>query len=160
MGLVTDQQHVAYVLHPNETEPPPGLKTLFEKSVITGDIYAEELKAGQTGTKVKSIIEKRSAKQGIEASIYGHTQGNWVHGAGARTVFDWPDRYGDFARAPVRASEIWSIEYSVQGKVPEWDNQLVRIPREEDAVIRSDGSRAEFLIGPQQKFWLIQSKID
>ena len=75
-------------------------------------------------------------------------------------MFDWPDRYGDFAREPVRASEFWSIEYSVQGKVPEWDNQLVRIPREEDAVIRSDGSRAEFLIGPQQKFWLIQSKID
>ena len=98
-----------------------------------------------------------SAKQGIEASIYGHTQGNWVHGAGARTVFDWPDRYGDFAREPVRANEFWSIEYSVQGKVPEWDNQLVRIPREEDAVIRSDGSRAEFIMGPQQKFWLIQS---
>ena len=30
MGLVTDQQHVAYVLHPNETEPPAGLKALFK----------------------------------------------------------------------------------------------------------------------------------
>jgi len=160
MGLVTDQQHVAYVLHPNETQPPDGLKTLFKKSVIVGDIFAEELKAGKIGVKVKATIEKRSAKQGIEASIYGHTQGNWVHGAGARTVFDWPDRYGDFAREPIRANEFWSIEYSVQGKVPEWDNQLVRIPREEDAVIKSDGSRARFLIGPQDKLWLIQSNID
>ena len=160
MGLVTDQQHVAYVLHPNETEPPDGLKTLFKKSVIVGDIYAEELKAGKIGVKVKATIEKRSAKQGIKASIYGHTQGNWVHGAGARTVFDWPDRYGDFAREPIRANEFWSIEYSVQGKVPEWDNQVVRIPREEDAVIQSDGSRARFLIGPQKKLWLIQSNID
>ena len=158
MGLVTDQQHVAYVLHPNETEPPAGLKALFKKSVIVGNIYAEELKAGQIGTKVKNIIEKRAEKQGIQASIYGHTQGNWVHGAGARTVFDWPDRYGDFAREPIRTHEFWSIEYSVQGKVPEWDNQLVRIPREEDAVIKSDGSRARFLVGPQEKFWLIQSK--
>ena len=40
----------------------------------------------------------------------------------------------------------------------EWDNQLVRIPREEDAVIKSDGSQARFLVGPQEKFWLIQSK--
>ena len=131
---------------------------MFKKSVIVGNIFAEELKAGQIGTKVKNIIEKRAEKQGIQASIYGHTQGNWVHGAGARTVFDWPDRYGDFAREPVRTNEFWSIEYSVQGKVPEWDNQLVRIPREEDAVINSDGSRARFLVGPQEKFWLIQSK--
>jgi len=37
---------------------------------------------------------------------------------------------------------------------------VVRIPREEDAVIQSDGSRARFLIGPQKKLWLIQSNID
>ena len=157
MGLVTDQQHVAYVLHPNETEPPAGLKALFKKSVIVGNIYAEELKAGQIGTKVKNIIEKRSEKKGIQASIYGHTQGNWVHGAGARTVFDWPDRYGDFAREPVRSNEFWSIEYNVQGKVLEWNNQVVTIPREEDAVIKPDGSQARFLVGPQKELWLIKS---
>ena len=158
MGLVTDQQHVAYVLYPNETEPPPGLQALFQQSVIVGDIYAEELEAGAIGTRVKEIIEERAALEGIQASVYGHTQGNWVHGAGARTVFDWPDRYGDFAREPVRATEFWSIEYSVQGEVPEWDNQLVRIPREEDAVVEPDGKRARFLVGPQQALWLIRSR--
>jgi len=157
MGLVTDQQHVAYVLRPGETEAPAGLQSLFEQSVIAGDIYAEELKVGGIGTAVKNVIEERAALEGIEASIYGHTQGNWVHGAGARTVFDWPDRYGDFAREPVRASEFWSIEYSVQGEVPEWDNQVVRIPREEDAVIKPDGNGARFLSGPQRELWLIQS---
>ncbi|MCH7823509.1 MAG: M24 family metallopeptidase [Acidobacteria bacterium] len=158
MGLVTDQQHVAYVLHPEEAEPPAGLQALFEQSVIVGGIYAEELKAGAIGTQVKEIIEERAALEGIQASVYGHTQGNWVHGAGARTVFDWPDRYGDFAREPVRTTEFWSIEFSVQGEVPEWDNQLVRIPREEDAVIEPDGSRARFLVGPQQELWLIRSR--
>jgi len=113
---------------------------------------------GKTLAYALPMLQLIAEKQGIQASIYGHTQGNWVHGAGARTVFDWPDRYGDFAREPVRTHEFWSIEYSVQGKVPEWDNQLVRIPREEDAVIKSDGSRARFLVGPQEKFWLIQSK--
>ena len=157
MGLVTDQQHVAYVLHKNENEPPEGLKKLFDQSVIVGDLFVEELKAGVIGTDVKTIIEKRAMKQGIKASIYGHTQGNWVHGAGARTVFDWPDRYGDFAREPVRANEFWSIEYNVQGKVPEWNNQTVTIPREEDAVIESDGSRARFIVGPQKELWLIKS---
>ncbi len=158
MGLVTDQQHVAYVLHPGEREAPAGLQALFEQSAIVGDIYAEELKAGQIGTQVKTIIEERAALEGIQASIYGHTQGNWVHGAGARTVFDWPDRYGDFAREPVRATEFWSIEYSVQGEVPEWNDQVVRIPREEDAVVRPAGDGARFLVGPQRELWLIRSQ--
>ncbi len=157
MGLVTDQQHVAYVLRKNENEPPMGLQKLFKQSVIVGDFFAEELQAGKIGSDVKTTIEKRAAKQGIKASIYGHTQGNWVHGAGARAVFDWPDRYGDFAREPVRSSEFWSIEYNVQGKVPEWNNQIVTIPREEDAVIEADGSRARFIVGPQKEFWLIKS---
>ncbi len=158
MGLVTDQQHVAYVLHPDETEPPDGLQKLFQQSVIVGDLFAEELKAGNIGYEIKKTIESRAEKMGIQSSIYGHTQGNWVHGAGARVVFDWPDRYGDFAREPVRPTEFWSIEYSVQGKVPEWDNQMVRIPREEDAVIEEDGSKATFIMGPQKKLWLIESK--
>ena len=157
MGLVTDQQHVAYVLRKNENEPPMGLQKLFKQSVIVGDFFAEELQAGKIGSDVKTTIEKRAAKQGIKSSIYGHTQGNWVHGAGARAVFDWPDRYGDFAREPVRSSEFWSIEYNVQGKVPEWNNQIVTIPREEDAVIKADGSRARFIVGPQKEFWLIKS---
>jgi ketosteroid isomerase-like protein len=157
MGLVSDQQHVAYVLRPGETEAPAGLRELFQQSVIAGDIFAEELKPGAIGTEVKRIVEERAALEGIDASVYGHTQGNWVHDAGARAVFDWPDRYGDFAREPVRASEFWSIEYSVQGPVPEWDGQIVRIPREEDAVVETDGSGTRFLVGPQDGLWLIGS---
>lgn len=156
MGLVTDQQHVAYVLHSNESEPPAGLRELFRQSAVVAEIYAEEIKPGAIGTQVKEIVERRAAGQGIEASVYGHTQGNWVHGAGARTVFDWPERYGDFAREPVRATEFWSIEFSVSGAVPEWDGQTVRIPREEDAVATVDG-HARFLTGPQSELWLVRS---
>lgn len=157
MGLVTDQQHLAYVLRPGETSPPAGLAELFRQSVVAGQIYMEELKPGAIGTAVKTIVEERAEQEGIQASIYGHTQGHWVHGAGARTVFDWPERYGDFAREPVRAGEFWSIEYSVQGEVAEWDGQTVRIPREEDAAIDADG-RAFWLVGPQMELWLIRSE--
>jgi hypothetical protein len=156
MGLVTDQQHLAYVLRQDETEPPQGLQDLFQQSVTVAEIYADELRPGAVGTEVKVAIENRAADLGINASVYGHTQGNWVHGAGARTVFDWPDRYGDFAREPVRGSEFWSIEFSVAGEIREWDGQKIHIPREEDAVALSDGP-ARFLSGPQQSFWLISS---
>jgi Xaa-Pro aminopeptidase len=156
MGLVTDQQHLAYVLKSDEQEAPAGLQELFRQSVVAGQIYLDELKPGAIGTAVKGIVEERAEQEGIQASIYGHTQGHWVHGAGARTVFDWPERYGDFAREPVRAGEFWSIEYSVQGEVPEWGGQTVRIPREEDAAIDPDGT-PRWLVGPQMELWLIRS---
>ena len=156
MGLVTDQQHVAYVLKPGETEPPAGLQELFRQSAVVAEIYADEIRPGAIGTAVKVSAENRAADLGIKASIYGHTQGNWVHGAGARSVFDWPERYGAFANEPVRATEFWSIEFSISGQLPEWDNQVVRIPREEDAVAEADGP-ARFLAGPQTELWLIRS---
>jgi hypothetical protein len=158
MGLVTDQQHLAYVLKPDEEEAPAGLRELFRQSVVAGEIYLQELKPGAIGTSVKTIVEERARQENIQASIYGHTQGNWVHDAGARTVFDWPERYGDFAREPVRAGEFWSIEYSVQAEVPEWGGQLVRMPREEDAAIDADG-KAFWLVGPQMQLWLIRSEV-
>ncbi|MFK7829554.1 MAG: M24 family metallopeptidase [Congregibacter sp.] len=157
MGLVTDQQHVAYVLKAGESAPPQGLKELFRQSTVVADIYAEEIRPGAIGTEIKERAEKRAADLGIKASIYGHTQGNWVHGAGARTVSDWPERYGAFAREPVRESEFWSIEFNVSGSVPEWGNQIVRIPREEDAVATpQDGAR--FLAGPQTELWVVRSE--
>jgi hypothetical protein len=156
MGLVTDQQHVAYVLRADEVEPPDGLQELFRQSVAVAELYADALRPGSIGTAVKQSVENRAADLGITASIYGHTQGNWVHGAGARTVFDWPDRYGDFAREPVRATEFWSIEFNVSGPVEEWGGQTVTIPREEDAVSVKDGP-ARFLSGPQESLWLIRT---
>jgi len=157
MGLVTDQQHLAYVLREGEDAAPAGLQELFRQSVVVGQIYLDELKPGAIGSAVKTIVEERAEQEGIQASIYGHTQGHWVHGAGARTVFDWPERYGDFAREPVRAGEFWSIEYSVQGEVPEWGGQTVRIAREEDAAIDADGT-PRWLVGPQMRLWLIRSE--
>ena len=136
MGLVTDQQHLAYVLRLGETEPPPGLQEAFRQSVRVAEIYAEELKPGRAGHEVKEIAENLAHQESIDALLYGHTQGNWVHGVGARTVFDWPERYGIFPRELVRVGEFWSIEFRVIASVPEWDGQAVPIPREERRLDR------------------------
>ena len=157
MGLVTDQQHLAYVLRPGETAAPEGLQEAFRQSAQVAEIYAQELKPGTAGTDVKVNVERRAKSAGIDALVYGHTQGNWVHGAGARTVYDWPDRYGIFAIKPVRIREFWSIEFHTLSAIPEWGGQLVPMAREEDAWIDDDG-RTHFLTGPQKELWLIQSR--
>lgn len=157
MGLVTDQQHLAYVLRAGEESAPKGLQDAFGQSAIVAQIYAEELKPGTMGTVVKSNVERRANVEGIDALVYGHTQGNWVHGVGARTVFNWPDRYGIFAEKPVKACEFWSIEFRTISAIPEWDGQLVPMAREEDAWIDFDGN-VHFITGPQQGLWLIRSQ--
>lgn len=157
MGLVTDQQHLAYVLKPGETAAPAGLQEAFRQSARVAQIYADELKPGTSGTEVKDNVERRASSEGIDALVYGHTQGNWVHGAGARTVFDWPDRYGIFAVKPVRTREFWSIEFRTLGAIREWNDQLVPMAREEDAWINDDG-KVSFITGPQQELWLIHSR--
>jgi hypothetical protein len=157
MGLVTDQQHLAYVLGPGETAAPEGLQEAFRQSAQVAQIYADELTPGTLGTEVKVNVETRARNEGIDAMIYGHTQGNWVHGVGARTVYDWPDRYGIFAVKPVKIREFWSIEFRTLSAIPEWGGQMVPMPREEDAWIDDDG-KAHFLTGPQKELWLIQSR--
>ena len=157
MGLVTDQQHLAYVLRPGETTAPEGLQEAFRQSALVAQIYAEELKPGTPGFEVKENIERRAREAEIDALIYGHTQGNWVHGVGARTVHDWPDRYGIFAVKPVRTREFWSIEFRTLTAVPEWGGQMVPMAREEDAWIDVNG-KAHFISGPQQELWLIHSR--
>lgn len=157
MGLVTDQQHLAYVLRSGETAAPEGLQEAFRQSAQVAKIYAEELKPGTAGTDVKFNVERRAKSEGIDALIYGHTQGNWVHGVGARTVYDWPDRYGIFAVKPVKIREFWSIEFRTLSPIPEWGGQMVPMLREEDAWI-DDYGETHFLTGPQKELWLIQSR--
>jgi hypothetical protein len=154
MGLVTDQQHLAYVLKPGESAPPAGLQAAFGQSVRAAEIYVAELRPRRTGTEVKEAAEKRAAGEGLDALVYGHTQGNWVHGVGARTVPDWPERYGIFAVKPVKTREFWSIEFRIRTTIPEWDGQVVPMPREEDAWIDDDGT-VTYLTGPQTELWLV-----
>lgn len=154
MGLVTDQQKMAYVLRPGETDAPEGLKKIFAQSVRQGEIIAEEITPGRLGWEIRESAERRGREEGIDNRTYPHVQGNWVHGSGAWVSPDWPERYGEHPRQPVRPTEFWSIEYSVQGPVPEWGGQVVTMAREEDAWIDEDGN-VRFLVGPQSELWLV-----
>ncbi len=157
MGLVTDQQKMAYVLKPGETEPPAGLQKAFAESAQMAEILRQELKAGVIGHKVRENAQQRGHEAGLKNSVYSHVQGNWVHCIGAWANPDWPDRYGRHPREPVRKSEFWSIEFATKTAVPEWDGQEVTMQREEDAFIDENGV-ARYFTGPQAGLWLINSE--
>jgi hypothetical protein len=155
-GIVTDQQKLAYVRRPGETEPPEGLRQAFARSARVADMIATSLVPGRLGHEVKTAAEAMAREEGIEALVYSHAQGNWVHDAGAWAIYDWPERYGTHPREPVRATEFWSIEFSATSTVPEWGGQSVRLGREEDAWVGEDGV-VRFMTGPQAELWLIRS---
>lgn len=156
-GIVADQQKMAYVLRPGETAPPVGLRTAFERSNRMAAITLEEFEVGRTGIEIKTAAEARAVDEGIDALVYSHAQGNWVHDAGVWMVSDWPDRYGDHPRIPLRAGEWISLEFSVTVSIPEWDGQDVTIMREEDTLVHPDG-RVEYLSGPQRELWVIPDR--
>lgn len=154
MGIVTDQQKMAYVLRPGETDAPAGLQQVFAQSVRQGEIIAETIKPGRLGYEIKQIGEERGQSEGINNRTYPHVQGNWVHGIGSWGSPDWPERYGVHPRQPVRPTEFWSIEYSVTAPVPEWGRQEVRMAREEDAWVDENG-KVHFMAGPEMELWLV-----
>ena len=154
-GIVADQQKMAYVLRPGETVPPAGLRAAFERSNRMAAIMLDEFEVGRTGIAIKTAAESRAADEGIDALVYSHAQGNWVHDAGVWMIYDWPDRYGDHPRFPLRAGEWISLEFSVTAPVEEWDGQDVTIMREEDTLVRPDG-QVEYLAGPQRELWIIR----
>ena len=154
-GIVADQQKMAYVLRSGETEVPEGLRAAFDLSNQMATIMLEEFKIGRTGVTIKMAAESRAAAEGIDALVYSHAQGNWVHDAGIWMTFDWPERYGDHPQFSLRRGEWISLEFSVRAPVPEWGDQVVTIMREEDTLVHGDGD-VEYLSGPQSELWLIR----
>lgn len=154
-GIVADQQKMAYVLRDGETATPDGLARAFARSHRMAAILIEEMQIGRTGIEIKRAAEARAKAEGLDALVYSHAQGYWVHDAGVWMIHDWPERYGDHPRFVLRGGEWMSLEFSVTAPVPEWDDQAVTILREEDLVVWPDG-RIEYLSGPQQELWVIE----
>jgi len=154
-GIVTDQQKMAYVLRPGETEAPTGLIKAFADSQRAAEIHAAELVPGRTGIDIKTRSEAAAKAEGIDLLVYSHVQGYWVHDAGTWTVFDWPERYGAHPRTPLHPGVWFSLEFRTRTAVPEWNNQLVAMQREEDMIVPATGP-ARYTAGPQTELWIIK----
>jgi hypothetical protein len=156
LGLNTDTQHMAYILRPGETAPPPGLVAALRNTNRLQDIVLGEMRAGRTGNEVltASLAAMRSA--GIDGAVYGHPVGDHGHAAGPYVGL-W-DRQDPIAgRGDVRfLPDTWhSVELAATTAVPEWGNQRVTMYEEEDALIAPDGS-ARWVLGRQSQLLLVR----
>jgi len=155
LKLDTDTQQLAYVLKPDESDAPEGLKRALAAGNRLQDILLGEMKAGLTGNQVLAAALKRARDEGLRPSIYTHPLGFHGHAAGP-TIGLW-DRQGGVPGAgdyPLYADTVYSIELNVLAAVPEWGSQDVQIALEQDAAFTRSG--AFFLDKRQTELILIR----
>ncbi len=155
LGLCTDNQQNAYVCRIGEDDAPEGLKEALRRGNRLQDIVMEEHRVGRTGNEVlRSSLEKAKA-EGLTPSVYCHPLG--VHGHAAGFVVGLWNRQdgvplrGDY---PLYHNTCYAIEMNNRYKVPEWDNQEVRMGLEEGGVFTEEGCK--FIDGRQTKLFLIK----
>ena len=84
LGLNTDTQHLAYVLHPGETERdiPQGFIDGLAKVNRLQDIARENMIVGKSGNEILNATLAQMRAEDIEGKIYSHSIGDWGHSAG------------------------------------------------------------------------------
>lgn len=154
LGLATDQQQLAYVLRPGESDAPEGLKAGLAEANRLQDIHLEFMHVGHTGNQVLKAALEQARAEGIEPMIYTHPIGYHGHAAGP-TIGLWDHQEGVPARGDYELFDdtCYSIELNVKKAVPEWDGQEVMFALEEEAVL--SGNQARWLSGRQTEFHLI-----
>jgi hypothetical protein len=154
LGLATDQQQLAYVLKPGETDAPEGLKAGLAAGNRFQDIHLEQMKLGRSGNDVLHAVLDQATSEGIKPSLYTHPLGFHGHAAGP-VIGLWDHQEGVPGRGDYEVYDdtCYSIEFNVRSDVPEWGGQEVVFALEEDAAL--SGGKARFLDGRQEQFHLI-----
>jgi Xaa-Pro aminopeptidase len=154
LGMATDVQQNAYVLKQGETDAPQGLKDALADANKLQDFHAAAMKTGRTGNEILKIALDNANKSGLKPSIYTHPLGVHGHAAGP-TIGLWDQQGGVPGRGdyPLHPDTCYAIELNAKRKVPEWDDQEVRMSLEQDAWWT--GEKLVFMAGRQKKLHLV-----
>ncbi len=154
LKLCTDTQEMGYVLKLGEHQVPAGLR----RALATGNRWQDHLTnayvAGRSGNQILAETQRLAQAEGIVSSTYTHPLGFFGHAPGP-TIGMWDNQgetaiRGDWQLYP---NTVYAIEGNIKDAVPEWDNQLVQIKLEQDAVF--DGELVYYLAGRQTQWHVV-----
>ena len=155
LRLNTDTQHLAYVLRPNESKAPAGLRQGLANSNHVQDMLTRHFAVGRSGNAVLALARAEAVAAGLDPSIYTHPIGLHGHGAGPSIGF-WDNQNADpRGSGSINANTAWSIELTSYTAVPEWGGQRVDFRTEENAFF--DGTSVRYIDGRQTEITLISS---
>ncbi|WP_299522242.1 M24 family metallopeptidase [Winogradskyella sp.] len=153
LRLNTDCQELAYVLKPNETEPPEFLQKALKDGNRVQDIFTSNFETGKTGNAILKASLAQGKSEGFRPAIYTHPLGTYGHSSG--TTFGMWDAQngvpvnGDY---PLRENTVYAIELNTTVTIPEWKRDI-RIMLEEAGFWGEDGFR--YVNGRQTKLLTI-----
>ncbi len=155
LGLATDCQQLAYVLKPDESDAPEGLRAALKAGNDLQDILASSMALGKTGNQILADALAKMKAAGIDGCIYTHPLGYHGHGAGPTIgLYDHQEGVPGRGDYELFADTCHAMELNAKKAVPEWGGQRVMAALEEDIVF--DGEKARFLDGRQTSFHLIR----
>ncbi len=155
LRLITDHQELAYVLRPGETSVPKGLLNGMSQANRLQDIFTDTWQQGLTGNEILTRALTRARAEGIsKPKIYSHSLSHYLHEPGPLMGLPWeqvscPGR-GDVV---MNYDTCYTVELGVTCAIPEWGNQEVAFPLEQDAVFTKNG--VIYLDGRQTTFHII-----
>jgi len=154
MRLNTDTQMLAYVLKHGESDAPQDLHDAMAVGNRLQDILTDQFETGRSGNEILLSALNQAAEEGINATIYTHPIGFHGHGAGP-TIGLWDQQGGVPGRGdyPLYPMTAHSIELNAAVPIAAWDNKVVRIMLEEDAIF--DGENVTYLDPRQERLLLI-----
>lgn len=153
LRLNTDCQELAYVLKPNETEPPKYLVDALKDGNRLQDIFTDNFKTGKTGNQVLKESLDQGKSEGLKPVIYTHPLGTYGHSSGT-TLGMWDSQggvpvTGDY---PLHENTVYAIELNTTVTIPEWKRDI-RIMLEEAGFWGENGFR--YVNGRQTKLLTI-----
>ena len=156
LGMASDWQKVAYVLRPGETEVPAGLVRALQNGNRTQEALRTTSRPGMSGHEAAQATLAALAGVDFTPSIYSHPIGTHGHGVGPQINA----RAGTTLVPPawdsrLRLGSYRSIELSATTRIPEWNDGLLTIPFEDDAVLTATGY--EWFRPPQTQWYLVRS---
>ncbi len=155
LGLITDHQEWAYVLEPGETDAPEGAKRLMKAGNRLQDCYMAEFRRGLTGDQLLANILSRARAEGLpNPRVYSHSLGHLLHEPGPLIGLPWEqERNPGRGDVKLEHSYAFTMELSVEGPLPEWGGQNLRMALEQDVVFTEEGCRP--IDGRQTTFHLL-----
>ncbi|MEM9679219.1 MAG: M24 family metallopeptidase [Bacteroidota bacterium] len=153
LRLNTDCQELAYVLKPNETEPPKFLQEALKDGNRVQDIFTSNFKTGKSGNAILKESLEQGRMEGFKPVIYTHPLGTYGHSSGT-TLGLWDSQdgvpvNGDY---PLHENTVYAIELNTTVTIPEWKRDI-RIMLEEAGFWGEDGFR--YVNGRQTKLLTI-----
>jgi Xaa-Pro aminopeptidase len=156
LGLCTDTQQLAYVLHPGENEVPEGLLQALRTANKFEDIVFKTFSSGKTGNEVFEEVMCRASACGISSMLYSHPIGYHCHAAGPLIgLFDKQEPIPVRGELPILNSTCFALEFNIRQFIPEW-NKDVPIYLEESVCFRDNN--LHYLTKRQTDFFIINSR--